>query len=269
MILIPLREMARAENRRRRIIRLRPIFTTQAQVQEIAAIYMRTVRVWEDGRPRIMDAYGQALAVRDSMTRDDANWISVIIEILAGEAGVEIGLFSSLFEGWANSLTLWHTRRIVANLKYASNVELSSAMLSPAGQTVAEALARNVALVRNVSDEARGRIADIVFRGLQQRTPARDVAREISAATGMARKRALRIASDQTSKLSSALDRQRMVDLGFDQFEWRHSRKAHPREWHKDRDGKVFDLDDPNLAGDMPGDQPFCGCKAVPHMELD
>ena len=269
MTRIPLRELAREANPRRRSIQLRPIETTLSQAQDLAAINLHTVRVWEQGRSRVMETYGRALAAQDALTRDDASWIAVVIEALVGEAGTQIGLFSALFDGWANSLVAWHTRRIVSNLKYASNVELSSAMFSPAGQTVGDALQRNVALIRDVSDQTRGRISDIVFRGLQQRLPARDVAKEIAEATGMARKRALRIASDQTVKLSAALDRQRMVDLGFDEFEWRHSRKRHPREWHKDRDGKFFRLDDPVLVGDMPGDQPFCGCKAAPHMELD
>lgn len=266
---IPLKQIIKAQRPRQKSLTLRPIETTKSQAQDLATIYLRTVRVWEDSKATLAQTYADALAQQDGMTRDDASWLTAVIEFLNGEATTQITLFSALFEGWANSLVQWHTRRIVANLKYAGNVELASAMFDPrGGSTVGDALARNVALIRNVSDQTRGRISDIVFRGLQQRIPARDVAKEISEATGLARKRALRIASDQTVKLSAALDRQRMIDLGFDQFEWRHSRKAHPREWHKDRDGKVFRLDDPSLVGDMPGDQPFCGCRAAPHMEL-
>lgn len=270
MATIPLKLIVKAQRPSQKRLTLRPVETTKSQAQDLAAIYLRTVRVWEGGKASLVQTYSDALGQQGGLTRDDASWLTAVIEFLSGEATTQISLFSALFEGWANSLVQWHTRRIVANLKYASNVELASAMFDPrGGNTVGDALARNAALIRNVSDQTRGRISDIVFRGLQQRIPARDVAKEISEATGMARKRALRIASDQTVKLSAALDRQRMIDLGFSEFQWRHSRKRHPREWHKERDGKVFRLDDPALVGDMPGDQPFCGCRAAPHMELD
>lgn len=269
MATIPLKQIVKAQRPSQKRLTLRPIETTKSQAQDLAAIYLPTVRVWEGGKASLVQTYSDALAQQGGLTRDDASWLTAVIEFLSGEATTQISLFSALFEGWANSLVQWHTRRIVANLKYASNVELASAMFDPrGGSTVGDALARNVALIRNMSDQTRGRISDVVFRGLQQRIPARDVAKEISEATGMARKRALRIASDQSTKLSAALDRQRMIDLGFDEAIWRHSRKAHPRDWHKARDGKRFRLDDPSLVGDMPGDAPFCGCKFSPFMEL-
>ena len=269
---IPLRALVRAQNPRLRRITLRPIETTQSQADDLAAIYARTVRLWQDARPRIVEAYRQELSaarVGDGLVRDDTGWLRAVIEAVAGQVQVELTFFEALFQGWASRLVRWHVRRFAANLKYASNVDLSSALeVAGVDGTVADALARNVALVRNISDQARGRIADIVFRGLQQRIPADQVAREIAEATGMARDRARRAASDQTVKLSSALDRERMRQLGFKEFRWRHSGKVHYREWHKARDGKVFRLDDPALVGDMPGDQPFCGCVSQAYMEI-
>ena len=268
-MIIPLAQLVKAKRPRLRRLVLRPIEPTASQAADLAAIYFRTVRIWESNRARIVEAYSRAnAATNDGMVRDDVSWLEAVLQAIVGEVDVELSGFQGLFTGWANQMVQWHTRRIVQNLKYAGNVDLASELFSHAGNTVADALARNASLVRNVSDETRAKIADIVFRGVQGRIPAREVAKEIAAATGIARKRALRIASDQAVKLSAALDRQRMRDLGFTSFEWRHSGKLHYRDWHKARNGKVFSLDDPKLRGDMPGDLPFCGCKSQATMEL-
>ncbi len=162
----------------------------------------------------------------------------------------------------------WHVNRIAAQLTYADNATLRT-VLGPATETLEDYLVRNVALVRDVSDQTRGRISDIVFRGLQNRTPARDVARVIAEATGLGRKRSLRIASDQLNKLTGSLDQLRQEQLGFDSFVWRHSGKLHPRLDHLARDGNVYRWDSDVARNDPPGYLPFCGCRAMAHMELD
>lgn len=141
-------------------------------------------------------------------------------------------------------------------------------------ETLETVIARNVGLVRSVSDETRRRIADSVFRGLQARTPSRQVAKEISEAVGIERRRALRIAADQNVKMSSALNDERRRQAGIDSFLWRHSGKVHPRAAHVERDGKLYS-EDPGKVGteyegklvrkvpeDRPGQLPFCGCSA-------
>jgi len=133
-------------------------------------------------------------------------------------------------------------------------------------------IARNVGLVRSVSDETRRRIADAVFRGLQARTPPRTVAKEIAEAVGIGRKRALRIAAHQNVVLSSQLNEERRRQAGITEWIWVHSRKRHPRLEHQERDGNLY-TDDPSKAGreyegktirpapeTRPGEEINCGC---------
>jgi len=139
-------------------------------------------------------------------------------------------------------------------------------------ETLGAVIERNVGLVKSVSDEARRRIADSVFRGLQNRTPAREVAKDIREAVALERRRALRIASDQTVKVAAALNEERRRQAGIMAWEWIHSGKLHPRPEHEARDGKLYS-DDPADVGaeyqgrvvrkppeDKPGQLPFCGC---------
>lgn len=238
------------------------IETTREQARSLYRIYARAVAMWEDAaRATILPVYAASLS---ALTRDDATSLEIAIDRTDNGVlqAVATG-WRKLFEEWAADISLTHMRKFAGNLKYATDIDVGTLLSAIEGpETVQAALIRNTSLIRSVSDQVRQAVADIVMRGIQQRTPVRDVAREIAKVTGLARARALRIASDQTVKLSAALDRQRMIDVGIEEFEWRHSRKAHPREWHKARNGKRFRFDDPKLRGDLPGDQPFCGCKA-------
>lgn len=262
---VPLRAILQAQGRKRPLT-LRPVTTTKAQARALARIYAPIMQVWADGvRDRILPTYARSLA---TFTGDSPADLEIEIEAVDEEAVRATFDFRAFFRTWAEQLALWHVDRIGQQLTYATNVDLTT-QLGGAQGTIEDLLARNVSLVRDVSDQARGRIADIVFRGLQARTPIRDVARELNDALGLGRARSVRIASDQTVKLSAALDRVRQEQLGFSHFQWQHSGKLHYRPEHKERDGKVFSWESDVALTDPPGQAPFCGCKARAHMEFD
>ncbi|WMT90141.1 phage minor head protein [Pelagibacterium sp. H642] len=270
---IDLASQAKAAGVKRKRIEMREIVPTKAQTDDLARIYMRTVRVWATGaRERILPAYRRSLEQQrasDGITLDRAGDVEVEISAVENEAVRTSFTFRGLFQVWMETLQLWHMRKVVSDLRYATNVDLSTQLhAGDVQETLEDILARNVALVRDVSDQARGRISDIVFRGLQNRTPAREVAKEISEAIGMSRRRVLNIASDQTQKLSASLDRDRQLQLGMTSFEWRHSGKRHYRPEHLARDGKVFAWSSEVGRSDPPGYAPFCGCKAKGVLEI-
>lgn len=271
---IDLAAQAKAAGVRRKRVEVREIVPTKAQETDLARLYMAVVRIWAEGaRNRIMPAYKRSLAeqrVADTIVRDRAGDVEVEIEAIDGEAVRSIFTFRGLFQAWADAFQRWHMRKVVEGLRYPTNVDLSTQLhAGDVAETIEDVLARNVALVRDVSDQARGRISDIVFRGLQNRTNSRQVAKEINEALQLGRQRSLRIASDQLQKLSSSLDRQRHLQLGITSFTWVHSGKIHYRPEHKARNGKTFMWASEVGRNDPPGYQPFCGCKARPVVEID
>lgn len=157
----------------------------------------------------------------------------------------------------------------------ATNVDLQT-MLGPedVAQTLETTLNWNVALVRDIGDQARQRISSAVFSGLTNRTPAREVAKQIRESTGMARDRSLRVASDQLSKITSSLADERRRAAGIATWEWVHSQKAHPRAAHVARNGHIYSDDKADIGGVIdgktvepvpptrPGQEPYCGCRA-------
>lgn len=244
-------------NGQRRAITLRPVVPTRAQERALAALYRPVMDVWADGAERIVAEYTRTLA---TFTGDSPADIEA--EIAATDEGAVRVVFDfrQWFTDWFNGLQLWHINRIGSQLTYADNVTLQT-VLGPASETMEDLLARNTALIRDISDQARGRISDIVFRGLQNRTPARDVAREINGAVGLGRKRSLRVAADQLQKASAALDALRGQQLGFPGYVWQHSHKLNYRPEHVARDGQFFAFGSEVDRNDPPGYAPFCGCK--------
>lgn len=208
----------------------------------------------------------------DRLTLDSPDQIRAAIDDTANEflRRLVVAITPAL-RRFAVRIEKWHRAKWIAAVATGTGVDLSTVLTSSGvAETVEAFVARNVALVKNVSDQAQGRIADVVFRGYQQRLPVREVAKEIGEAVVMGRRRAIGIAADQNAKLSAALDAERQAEAGINAFRWRHSGKLHPRSWHKDRDGKVYGWktrkerggDEVIPADDLPGMPPWCGCRS-------
>jgi hypothetical protein len=266
----------RAKNPRRTAIPLRDIRPPATMATDLyRSCYLPVVQAWSDAQAPIMAEYERTLA---QMTTDSPADID-------RELGKVDGLLQRIFlelsprlRSWILRVERWHRGRWRGAALSATGVDLET-MMGPTdvAETMDTALARNVALVKDVSTQARGRIADAVFRGLTSRLPARDVAADVRSAVDMSRRRATAIASDQLSKLSSALDGERMRQAGIEQFKWVHSGKLHPRSWHRARNGVVYDLQTrvpvnggaPIPPDDMPGVPPYCGCRKLAVVTFD
>lgn len=241
----------------RRPIDLPPIITTKAQADDLAKVYLQMVQGWRMGSAAIVESYTKTL--EQILTTDTVNETQAAMDVLGANIQRLLLLLTPDLKDWAIRTESWHRGKWARGVLSATDINLET-LLGPTDvqETVEASIARNVSLVRDVSDEARRRIADSVFRGFQQRTPAHEVAKEITQATAKARRRSVRIAADQTVKLASALDAQRQRQVGLDHWKWRHSGKLHPRLQHKERDGKVYT--DETAPKDLPGQLPFCGC---------
>jgi SPP1 gp7 family putative phage head morphogenesis protein len=264
----------RVRNPRRSKITLRPIEPTASMAADLFAVYKPVILFWQHAAQRIGAAYERALPVRDHI--GDANQLTdaifdldSILAAIDGELQQLVLAITPRLREWAVRAESIHRGKWSSAIYSATGVQLDT-ILGPSdvGDTVGAFVSRNVGLVRSVSDEARGRISDIVLRGYQTRTPLRDVAKEMAGAVDLSRKRALRISVDQASKISARLDQARQEQAGITGYTWHHSFKKHPRQLHVDRDGKVFEWDNPPPDG-PPGTQPYCGCRARATISLD
>jgi len=265
----------RARNPRRKSIVLREIIPTQAFATDLFLIYKRVILAISARLPRITAEYERTLAMRDGIVTDSVFDLESLFDELQAELTRLFVELTPQLRDWAVRAERWHRGKWRGAALTASGVDLET-LIGPEDvrETLQTVIARNVALVRDVSAQAQAKMQDSVFRGLQERRPARDVAKELDEAVSFGRKRALRIASDQNTKLASELDGERMRQAGIGRFKWRSSHKLHPRKWHAERDQKLYELDSREAvsagdngekevidADDMPGRPVACGCR--------
>jgi SPP1 gp7 family putative phage head morphogenesis protein len=257
-------------NPRRSEIDLRPIQPTNALASDLYSVYRPIVDKLSAALPHIVAAYSKAQPLADGLARDAAS--DDLRSLFASLADDLQRLVTTLVPGittWADRVERWHRGRWRGNVLSATNVDLETILMaSGKPKSVADSIAWNVALIKDVSTQAQTRITQAVYAAAQARTPATGLASELRDIVGMSRRRSLGIASDQLQKLSAALDRERATEAGLRRYNWRHSAKAHPRPVHVARNGKVFRYDEPPADG-PPGSLPWCGCRAQAKIELD
>lgn len=276
--------MAKRSGTRRKVIVFRPIVTTKAQAQDLAALMNRMLAPWYTSTQRITDAYSREL--ERILQHDSIDDLAALFEELADAVDRLVLELTPSMRDWAFSIEKWHRGKWGSTVLASANVDVSYLMgPQDAQEPVAVFLARNTALVKDVSAQAQSKISDAVYRGLQARTPAREVGKQIAEATGYARKRSNRIAADQAVKLSAAFDSQRQREAGLGIYKYKHSGKLHPRSWHQHRDGKFYERDtgrevvfengkqsygeDVIKSDDAAGIPPFCGCVTQGVLVLD
>jgi len=261
---IPLKEAVRRNRPRVQSVTFREIAPTKAQSDTLAAIYLDVVRLWRDLGARVLTVYDPPALTTDTQPEIDA-----VLTQGQNAANALTASLSIRLDGWAAALAAWHSRKWAANVLAASGVRidgfLSNAMIA---DDLAASLNWNKSLIRNVSDQTRDRIANIVWSGWRARTPRNVIARQINEAVGLGVKRARIISRDQSVKLSSALDESRMLEAGLDEYIWRHGGSANPRHNHLEREGEIFSVANPPADG-PPGTLINCKCKRQSYLNLD
>lgn len=256
----------RARNPRRKSIAFRDIVPPSTLATELyQAGYAPLLTVWTRYAARIAAEYERSLSV---LTTDSADDLDRLLDEAESEVLRLLLALRPAMRDWTLRVERWYRGKWRGAVLTATGVDVET-LLGPAdvAQTLDQVLSWNVSLVRDVSAQARSRISAAVFDGLRNRTPAREVARSIREATGMARDRSVRIASDQLTKLTSSLASERRREAGIDTWEWRHSQKRHPRADHQARNGKRYT--DATAPEDKPGQLPFCGCRELAVLEFD
>ncbi|WP_152045492.1 minor capsid protein [Aureimonas psammosilenae] len=170
---------------------------------------------------------------------------------------------------WAVRVEEWHRMRFIGAVKAGTGVDIVAFLTSQEALDQTQAAVRWASsLITNVAEDLLQTIDNRVWTAYAGGTPRRELGKQLSEDLGIARGRANRIAIDQTTKLASNLDQMRQQEAGIAKYEWRKSGKKHARKEHVARNGKEFRWDDPPADG-HPGQAIFCGCRAMPVLDLD
>ena len=272
----------RTRNPRRKSITIRDIQPPAMLASDLyQAAYAPIVALWTRQAARIAAEYERSLS---SLTTDSPVDLQALLEEGASEFSRLFALLTSSLQSWSVNVERWHRGKWRGAVLSASGVDIGT-LIGPenARETLGQYVEWNTALIKDVSAQAQQRIGTAVFAGLTQRKPAREVAVEVREAVAMTRRRSIGIASDQLSKLTSALADERRREAGLDVWEWKHSGKKHPRVSHQHRNGHYYSeakarvgtvVDGKTVeaepdASDLPGRPPWCGCRSLSVLIFD
>jgi hypothetical protein len=264
--------LRRTRNPRRSVIVFRQIVAPAVLAGDLyIAGYRPVVDAWLAALPGITAQYERTLS---EIITDSPAEVGATISAVEGDIARLLLTIRLRLERWALRVEGYQRGKWRSAVLTATGVDIETLVgANDARMTMGAAIERNVALVRSVSDQTRDRISEEVFQGLRERKPAREVARGIREKVDMGRRRALNIASDQTVKLTAALNDERRREAGLSTWEWVSSHKLHFRPEHAKRDGKRYD--DEAKSGphkppkDRPAELPYCGCTSRAVLTLD
>ncbi|MEP1597578.1 MAG: ADP-ribosyltransferase [Hyphomonas sp.] len=171
-------------------------------------------------------------------------------------------------QDWLRDAVAWHEQRWASAVQAGAGIDVFPFINRAESMPQVRAFQRQITnLIRDIDNTARKDIEGAVWRGLTDHTPRKEIGKEIAERLGIQRRRANRIAVDQAQKLNGELTRIRMQEAGLTEYRWRHSGKVHFRPEHKARNDKVFKMGEP--AGDQPGQAIYCGCVAMPVIDVE
>lgn len=273
---IPLARLAREKTKRKRIVFGATPTPRKMDEVRLYRIYMTVVNAWRDFVPRAIAEYERTLAFNE-IVRDSEDTLNAAIEAEAQSVSRLFVTLELALRDWTVEVEAWQRGKWRGAALSATGVDIGTMLYSQdVAQTLEQRIAANVALIKDVSAQQQSQFTRIIFDGLSQRLPARDVAKQLQGVYAIGRKRAILIASDQLQKAAVALDRERQYQAGGGrEFVWQHSGKKHPREWHKARNGLTFKwAGKPGEEGyvppdDLPGIPIRCGCRARFVLDLE
>ena len=132
--------------------------------------------------------------------------------------------------------------------------------------------AESTALIKSIPQKYLGDLGGSVMRSIVSGNGLADLVPELERHTVAIKNWAKNTALDQTRKVYTHTNIERLKKAGIKQFEWVHSGGGlHPRKLHQEMNGKIYDMDNPPVIGTMygeevrgfPSDMPNCRCVMV------
>ncbi|MFL0584707.1 minor capsid protein [Solibacillus silvestris] len=130
----------------------------------------------------------------------------------------------------------------------------------------------NVGYIKNIEDEAYGRIEKVVREGVEKGSSAKIIRNSIIEQVEITEGRAQFLAVDQAGSILGQMTAERHKNIGIEKFTWDTSGDERVRDTHRALDGKVFAYDDPPTVGGrqvLPGEDYHCRCVGMPVFDDD
>ena len=144
------------------------------------------------------------------------------------------------------------------------------------GDITKAAVAENVALIKSIATDYINQVQGSVMRSIMSGQGLKDLIPALENYEGVTHRRAKNIALDQTRKVYSSINRERMKAAGVKKFEWLHTGGSQkPRQLHIEMSGNIYEIDNPPIIDERtgergyPGSAPMCRCRMLPVFEFE
>ena len=233
-----------------------------AQIRKIEHEMARAVR------ELIVPAYERQLAASKDLLRDadeeTFGRVRFLIQAMVRAVTGQVKLLLEL-EGQR------HTKSWMASARKTFGVNLASVVkVEDLEAYLAAAALRNAGLIQGLSDDLIKRVQQETTTALIAGESASKLKQRIKKQLGISDSRARLIARDQTSKLTSDLNRIRHEQAGIEEYIWRTSQDERVRQRHKGLEGKRYRYGQRTGAEEgLPPGQPIqCRCVAQAIVEF-
>jgi len=193
------------------------------------------------------------------------------------QLSVALARYSELIKPWAKAVSAKMVAEVDQRDENAWN-EMGKEMgrnlrmevkKAPTGERMRQLMDEQVDLITSLPIDAAKRVHKLTIEALNDGTRASEIAKEIERSGEVTASRARLIARTETSRTITAMTQARAEFIGSTQFVWETSRDSDVRHIHQELQGKVFDWDNPPVAGEngeraLPGAIYNCRCWANP-----
>lgn len=171
--------------------------------------------------------------------------------------------------GWVGRANARHRERFYKSVRDEIGIDLAQIVSEERlGTTLKLKTEENVGLITSIPEEYLAKVERAVYQHVIHGQPGqKSLAQKIQEIGDVSAKRAKFIARDQTSKLVSAMNRERNLALGIEEYRWSTSKDERVRPSHAKLEGKKFRWDDPPAVGN-PGEDFNCRCVPIPLLKF-
>lgn len=134
-------------------------------------------------------------------------------------------------------------------------------------------LSDNVQLIKNMSVESIETTGRIIQRDWARGVRVEDISETLQKRIEVGKSRARLIARDQVLKLNGAMNQDRQVSLGVQEYKWLHMNDERVRDEHRELGGNTYKWSSPPIVGrdgerGHPGEYFQCRCQALPVIKV-
>ena len=132
-------------------------------------------------------------------------------------------------------------------------------------KVIQELLEKSISLIKSEPTKYLrtydSQLQKLISEKIEQGQTLSDLSKAIQATTGIERNRANLIAADQVGNVFAETSKIQFKGIGLKKFIWETSRDARVRKSHAEREGKIYEWDNPP-DGEIPGRPIRCRCSA-------